>query len=54
MTMRERGERQVKGCSEDSSIQGQRIYRTTTRDGDVKTDSWFEGKNKITGLLVNA
>ena len=30
------------------------IYRTTTRDGDVKTDSWFEGKNKITGLVVNA
>ena len=54
MTMRERGERRVKGCSKDSSIQRQRIYRTTTRDRDVKMDSWFEGENKITGLVVNA
>lgn len=52
--MRERGKRPVKGCSEDSSIQGQRIYRTTNRDRDVKTDSWFEDENKITGLVVNA
>ena len=54
MTIRERGERRVKGCSEDSVIQGQRIYRTSTRDGDVKMDSWFEGKNKITVLVVDA
>lgn len=51
---RKRRKRRVKGCFKDSRIQRQRIYRTTTRDRDVKMESWFEGENKITGLVVNA